>query len=143
MLILDLLAQGRDMYGLELVEASSGRIKRGTVYVTLYRMEQKGFVASHQEPGPKAPSACHDGCTGPRTGVAGPRGLGTGQEDAGLGGRMTLAAPTARPPGRLLLRLARRLASPARTSEFSSPSWPTSSSSTDKQRAGLPASVSG
>ena len=49
MLILDLLAQGRDMYGLELVEASSGRIKRGTVYVTLYRMEQKGFVASHQE----------------------------------------------------------------------------------------------
>jgi DNA-binding PadR family transcriptional regulator len=48
-LILDLLAEEREMYGLELVEASKQRIKRGTVYVTLARMEQKGYVASQQE----------------------------------------------------------------------------------------------
>jgi DNA-binding PadR family transcriptional regulator len=48
-LILDLLAEGREMYGLELVAASNKRIKRGTVYVTLARMEQKGYVGSRQE----------------------------------------------------------------------------------------------
>ncbi len=32
------------MYGLELVAASGGRLKRGTVYITLGRMEEKGFV---------------------------------------------------------------------------------------------------
>ena len=48
-LILDLLAEEREMYGLELVEASKQRIKRGTVYVTLARMEQKGYVGSQQE----------------------------------------------------------------------------------------------
>ena len=48
-LILDLLAQKGEMYGLELVEASRERIKRGTVYVTLARMEQKGYVSSLQE----------------------------------------------------------------------------------------------
>ncbi|MFI4869433.1 MAG: PadR family transcriptional regulator [Steroidobacterales bacterium] len=34
------------MYGLELVEASGGALKRGTVYVTLSRMEDKGFIKS-------------------------------------------------------------------------------------------------
>jgi len=47
-LILDLLA-GRERFGLELVEVSSGRVKRGSVYVTLGRMELKGFVESRQE----------------------------------------------------------------------------------------------
>lgn len=37
------------MYGLELVAASDGELKRGTVYVTLGRMEQKGFVSSRLE----------------------------------------------------------------------------------------------
>ena len=46
--VLELL-QGDERYGLELVEASGGRLKRGTVYVTLGRMERKGFVASRQE----------------------------------------------------------------------------------------------
>jgi DNA-binding PadR family transcriptional regulator len=32
------------MYGLELVGASGGRLKRGTVDITLGRMEEKGFV---------------------------------------------------------------------------------------------------
>jgi len=36
-------------YGLELVEASGERLKRGTVYVTLGRMEAKGLVSSRQE----------------------------------------------------------------------------------------------
>jgi DNA-binding PadR family transcriptional regulator len=45
-LILELLADGRDRYGLELVAASGGRLKRGTVYVTLDRMEEKGYVQS-------------------------------------------------------------------------------------------------
>jgi DNA-binding PadR family transcriptional regulator len=36
------------MYGLELVKASNGKLKRGTVYVTLGRMEEKGFVRSHR-----------------------------------------------------------------------------------------------
>jgi DNA-binding PadR family transcriptional regulator len=46
--ILDLL-EGRERFGLELVEASGGRLKRGSVYVTLGRMETKGFVESRQE----------------------------------------------------------------------------------------------
>jgi DNA-binding PadR family transcriptional regulator len=34
------------MYGLKLIKASDERLKRGTVYVTLGRMEEKGFVRS-------------------------------------------------------------------------------------------------
>jgi DNA-binding PadR family transcriptional regulator len=37
------------MYGLELVEKSDGRVKRGTVYVLLGRLEEKGYVASKIE----------------------------------------------------------------------------------------------
>jgi PadR family transcriptional regulator, regulatory protein PadR len=48
-LILDLLADQHEMYGLELVEESGGRVKRGSVYVTLSRMEAKGYVNSRQE----------------------------------------------------------------------------------------------
>jgi PadR family transcriptional regulator PadR len=51
-LILDLLAHGEDQYGLQLVAASKGRLKRGTVYVTLGRMEDKGYVTSHAEDAP-------------------------------------------------------------------------------------------
>jgi PadR family transcriptional regulator PadR len=50
-LVLELLRDG-ERYGLELVESSAGRLKRGTVYVTLGRMERKGFVESRQEPQP-------------------------------------------------------------------------------------------
>jgi DNA-binding PadR family transcriptional regulator len=51
-LILQLLVDGREMYGLELVARSKRRLKRGTVYVTLGRMERKGFIASQLEPAP-------------------------------------------------------------------------------------------
>jgi PadR family transcriptional regulator PadR len=51
-LILDLLARGEELYGLQLVVASKGRLKRGTVYVTLGRMEDKGYVTSRAEDAP-------------------------------------------------------------------------------------------
>jgi DNA-binding PadR family transcriptional regulator len=47
-----------ELYGLQLVERSRGRLKRGTVYVTLGRMEDKGLVASRvdgTEPTPGLP----------------------------------------------------------------------------------------
>ena len=47
-LILDLL-HSQEMYGLQLVAESNGALKRGTVYVTLGRMEEKGFVESREE----------------------------------------------------------------------------------------------
>jgi PadR family transcriptional regulator PadR len=53
-LIIELLSAtgGGEMYGLELVAASKGRLKRGTVYVTLGRMEEKGLVTSRLEEAP-------------------------------------------------------------------------------------------
>jgi PadR family transcriptional regulator PadR len=48
-LILELLVDTGSMFGLQLVDASGGRLKRGTVYVTLKRMETKGYVESEQE----------------------------------------------------------------------------------------------
>jgi DNA-binding PadR family transcriptional regulator len=47
-LLLDFL-ENRERFGLELVDASGGTIKRGSVYVLLARMEAKGFVESRQE----------------------------------------------------------------------------------------------
>jgi DNA-binding PadR family transcriptional regulator len=38
------------MHGLRLVHESAGELRRGTVYVTLGRMEAKGLVESEQEP---------------------------------------------------------------------------------------------
>jgi PadR family transcriptional regulator, regulatory protein PadR len=52
-LIMELLVEESKLYGLQLVAASRGRLKRGTVYVTLGRMEEKGFITSRLE---KAPS---------------------------------------------------------------------------------------
>jgi DNA-binding PadR family transcriptional regulator len=48
LVVLELLATGREMYGLEMVR-TSGRLARGTVYVLLTRMKDKGYVASRQE----------------------------------------------------------------------------------------------
>jgi DNA-binding PadR family transcriptional regulator len=48
--LLELLVDGKEpMYGLELVERSDGEISRGSVYVTLSRMEDKGLVTTEQE----------------------------------------------------------------------------------------------
>src|SRR5262245_29098700 len=51
-LILQLLVEHGELFGLQLVERSSGALKRGTVYVTLGRMQDKGYLESRQEPLP-------------------------------------------------------------------------------------------
>ena len=56
-LVMELL-RGRERYGLELVDASGGSLKRGSVYVILARMEEKGFVDSRQEVRRTAPAGC-------------------------------------------------------------------------------------
>jgi DNA-binding PadR family transcriptional regulator len=50
--ILELLATGQEQFGLQMVEQSHGALKRGTVYVTLGRMLEKGYVESRTEPLP-------------------------------------------------------------------------------------------
>ena len=51
-LILEQLVRQPEMYGLQLVAASRRRLKRGTVYVTLGRMEEKGYITSRLEDAP-------------------------------------------------------------------------------------------
>jgi DNA-binding PadR family transcriptional regulator len=48
--ILELLVSEGELFGLQLVERSHGVLKRGTVYVTLGRMQEKGYVESRTEP---------------------------------------------------------------------------------------------
>jgi len=45
-LIMDLLQENGEMFGLEMVECSGGDLKKGTIYVTLGRMADKGLVES-------------------------------------------------------------------------------------------------
>ena len=47
-----LLTEHDELFGLQMVELSGGRLKRGTVYVTLGRMQEKGYLESRQEPLP-------------------------------------------------------------------------------------------
>ena len=51
-LVLEMLREHTELYGLDLVKKSAGRLKRGTVYVTLGRMAEKGFVDSRQVAAP-------------------------------------------------------------------------------------------
>lgn len=53
-LILQIMSDNgfKERYGLELLKLSGGKIKRGTIYTTLQRMEDKGFVTSRQEEKP-------------------------------------------------------------------------------------------
>src|SRR5918997_272697 len=51
-LIMELLVHEGQMYGLQLVAASDRQLKRGTVYVTLGRMEEKGYITSRLEAPP-------------------------------------------------------------------------------------------
>lgn len=51
-LILELLIDAGELYGLELVARSKRRLKRGTVYVTLGRMEKKRLITSRLEAAP-------------------------------------------------------------------------------------------
>jgi PadR family transcriptional regulator len=48
-LALGMLIGKGEMFGLEMVEASEGELKRGTIYVTLQRMGDKGYIESREE----------------------------------------------------------------------------------------------
>ncbi len=48
--VLRLLAEAGAGYGLQLVRASHGQLKRGSVYVLLERLIDKGFVEDCPEP---------------------------------------------------------------------------------------------
>ena len=50
------LVIGGEMYGLQIVDASGGSVGRGTVYVTLARLQDKGFVDTRQEAQPPGAS---------------------------------------------------------------------------------------
>ena len=80
-IIMKLLTSTRGkMYGLELVKASDGALKRGTIYVTLGRLEEKGYIKS-------APEKLSSGETGPRR-LYEPTGVGARvfQAISGAGG---------------------------------------------------------
>jgi DNA-binding PadR family transcriptional regulator len=51
--IIELLSHHEELFGLQMVELSGGALKRGTVYVTLGRMHEKGYLESRQEPLPE------------------------------------------------------------------------------------------
>lgn len=44
-----LVGAPKPMYGLQMVGESNGELKRGTIYVTLNRLEQKGYITSRKE----------------------------------------------------------------------------------------------
>lgn len=46
LVVLELLIHHTELYGLQLVAKSGGELKRGTIYVTLSRMEDKGFITA-------------------------------------------------------------------------------------------------
>jgi DNA-binding PadR family transcriptional regulator len=49
-LIMNLLVGSRDrLYGLELVTKSDGALKRGTIYTSLNRLEDKGYIESKRD----------------------------------------------------------------------------------------------
>lgn len=48
--ILDLLDEYGELYGLQLVKLSNGQLRRGLVYVDLSRLEDEELVSSREEP---------------------------------------------------------------------------------------------
>ncbi len=48
-----MLVEHQELFGLRMVELYACRLKRGTVYVTLGRMQEKGYLESRQEPLPE------------------------------------------------------------------------------------------
>lgn len=53
LLALELLAPADEAYGLDLIRRSGSVLKRGTIYVTLDRMETQGLIESRPESAPK------------------------------------------------------------------------------------------
>ena len=50
---MSLLLGGEELYGLEMIKKKPNDLKRGTVYVTLDRMEDKGLIKSKEIETPK------------------------------------------------------------------------------------------
>lgn len=48
-LIMEMLIDKGEMFGLEMVAESDGKLKKGTIYVTLQRMTDKNLVDSFEE----------------------------------------------------------------------------------------------
>ncbi len=44
-----LIGSMKEMYGLQLVDKSEGLLKKGTIYVTLKRLQDKNYVQSRKE----------------------------------------------------------------------------------------------
>lgn len=88
--ILELLATEGELFGLQLVERSGGALKRGTIYVTLGRMQEKGYLESRQEPLPA-------GAIGLPRRLYRPTGYGLKVLDAWHAAERAFAAPPARP----------------------------------------------
>ncbi|HEY5958967.1 MAG TPA: helix-turn-helix transcriptional regulator [Polyangiaceae bacterium] len=61
-LILEQLIEHGPLYGLEMVGFAKGALKRGTIYVTLSRMQDKGLVQLVQDQAPDG----HAGLPRPR-----------------------------------------------------------------------------
>ena len=51
-----LIGHGAEMYGLEMVARSDGRLGRGSIYVLLDRLEERGLVSSRLEERPPGSS---------------------------------------------------------------------------------------
>lgn len=47
--IMSLLISNGEMYGLQMVEKAGGKLKKGTIYVLLGRLEEKGYVKARTE----------------------------------------------------------------------------------------------
>lgn len=51
LLVLQILRDGpQEMYGLEIVKASDGELGRAAIYITLARLEEKGYIKSRTPP---------------------------------------------------------------------------------------------
>ena len=104
-LILELLS-GEEMFGLQLVEQSKGVLKRGTVYVTLGRMQDKGYVESWTEKQPAGAIGLPRRLYRPTAyGAARPRGVGIRRAHVQIESEARLM------PGRTLHRFATHLCS--------------------------------
>jgi DNA-binding PadR family transcriptional regulator len=80
--VLELLTERGSLYGLELVALSNGGLKRGTVYVTLGRMQDRGLVRPLDDKSPES----HAGLPRPkyRITAAGARALVAAQAIQGM-----------------------------------------------------------
>ena len=116
-LILELLS-GEEMFGLQLVEQSKGALKRGTVYVTLGRMQDKGYVESWTEKQPAGAIGLPRRLYRPT--AYGLRVLAAWEAGGARAGRSTQIAARLMMPGRTLHRLAARICSAKRSSGSSS-----------------------